>query len=199
VTARPVIGERDQQRLLSLARRQPETAGRLGDLLGKLEQRAVEAALAHPDVAARLEGARFRTIGADLRGEKGEQEASRLVEVGFYDYDREVLVVAVMAVRSGELVALEERSVQPALVEDEVDEATELMLTDERFTALARRRERLQPVAFLAQRLEPGENRRLIELHLWTSGRRPRPVASALVDLSRGEVSPYVSPDEPEP
>jgi hypothetical protein len=191
----PLLSEQEDANLERLAREQPGSAGELGRLLEVLNARAVEAALRDSRVAARLEGVRHRTVGAEPRVEKrgeddGEAEA-RLVEVGVYDYDRDVLVVPVVDLRSGEVLGIEERAgAQPPLTAEELEEARRIVAADPEHERLGRD-QRLQVAAFPAPLLrpdQPGAGHRCFTLYFWTTGEPPERAGAVKVDLSAGQV-----------
>ncbi|MDQ2982530.1 MAG: hypothetical protein M3R70_01195 [Actinomycetota bacterium] len=195
---RKLIGEREERRVLGLAGRQPESAGKLSEVVVRLRERVVAVALADRKVQRRLAKTRYRVIGADYAEEKPTgraRELTRLAEVGFYDYDRDVLVVAVVNPRSGRVVRLEEREgLQPPPSEEEVEHARELALSDPRPEGLRGRRG-LEVVAFTARAPyeERRDNHRRVHLYFWSGGRRPELVGDAVVDLSAERVVPATS------
>jgi hypothetical protein len=197
---RVLISEREERRALGLAGRQPESAGKLAELAMRLRERVTAAALADRKVQRRLGRTRYRVIGADYAEEKSSgrgREPKRVAEVGFYDYDRDVLVVAVVEPRSGRVMRLEEREgLQPPPSEEEVEHARELALSEPRLQRLRRRRG-LQVVAFTARapHEERRDNRRRVHLYFWSGGRRPEMVGDAVVDLSGERVVP-ATPEE---
>jgi hypothetical protein len=199
VRERELIGAREERRALGLAARQPESAGKLAEFAVRLRERVVAAALADRKVERRLAKTRYRVIGADYAEEKPSgrtREPKRLVEVGFYDYDRDVLVVAVMNPRTGRVLRLEEREVQPPPSDEEVDHARKVALSDQRLEGLRRRRG-LRVVAFTARAPhdERRDNHRRVHLYFWSGGRRPELVGDAVVDLSGERVVP-ATPEE---
>jgi hypothetical protein len=126
-----LLSPREEIRALSLARSQPATAGELRDLIEEIKKRTVDTVLAEERVRARLAGVRHRVLAVDYREDKpsaGEQSPMRLAEVGIYDYKKDVLVVAVVDLRQGTVLALEERpGVQPPVTEEELTEACRLV------------------------------------------------------------------------
>jgi hypothetical protein len=195
-----LIGEREERRALGLAGRQPESAEKLAELGVRLTERVVASALADRKVVRRLAKTRYRVIGADYAEEKPSgraREPTRLAEVGFYDYDRDVLVVAVMNPRSGKVLRLEEREgLQPPPSDEEVDHARKVALSDETLEGLRRRRG-LKVAAFTARAPhdERRDNHRRVHLYFWSGGRRPELVGDAVVDLSAERVVP-ATPEE---
>jgi hypothetical protein len=200
VPRRELVSEREGRRALGLAARQPESAGQLAELATKLGERVASAALADAKVKRRLRDTRFTLIGADYAEEKPTgraREPKRVAEVGFYDYDRDVLVVAVVDPRSGVAMRIEEREgVQPPPGAEEIERAKELVLAATQFEHLRRRR-RLEVVAFNARAPQDGgqDNHRRLHLYFWSGGRRPQLVGDAVVDLSAEEVVP-ATPEE---
>lgn len=198
---RALIGEREERMALALAGRQPDSARKLAELAARLGERVIAAALADRKVGRRLAKTRYRVIGADYAEEKptGRRagEPTRLAEVGFYDYDRDVLVVAVVNPRSGRVVRIEEREgLQPPPSDQEVEHARELALSDHALKGLRRRRG-LQVVAFTARapQEERHDNHRRVHLYFWSGGRHPELVGDAVVDLSAERIVP-ATPEE---
>lgn len=185
---RELISEREERRALGLAARQPASAGKLAELLASLEKRVVAAALKDRKVQRRLSDTRYRVIGADYAEEKPSgraREPARLAEVGFYDYDRDVLVVAVVKPRTGVVLRLEERNgIQPAPSREEVERVRELTLSDPRLERLRRRRAlRVSVVPASGD-----DQHRRMRVSLWSGGGRARQLGVALVDLSADRV-----------
>jgi hypothetical protein len=196
-----LIGEREERRALGLAGRQPDSARKLAELAVRLRERLVAAALADRKIGLRLAKTRYRLIGVDYAEEKPAspraREPTRLAEIGFYDYDRDVLVVAVMNLRSGRVVRIDEREgLQPPPSEEEVEHATELALSDPKLEGLRRRRA-LEVVAFTgrAPHEDGRDNHRRVHLYFWSGRRRPKQVGDAVVDLSAERVVP-ATPEE---
>jgi len=184
---------------------QPASAGHLRVLLDTVAARAVKAASKDAKVTKRLEGTRFRVIGSDLslagtsiKGEKpsaGKKPASGSAEVGIYDYDHNVLVVATVDLGSGAVAEIEERpGVQPPLTPDELEEAKQLVLSDSRFQSL-KKRSGLEVIAFPARAAfdpsHPAFGHRCFSVYLWTSGRQPKRVGEAVVDMSTRQLHPW--------
>jgi hypothetical protein len=119
----------EEARVLRLAMGQPETSGELTRILAHLRDRVVAAALAEESVRRRLDGVRSRVLTVDYREDKpdGDESPQRLAEVVVYDYDRDVLVVAAMHLRSGSLVDLFERTGAPPVTAEELEEAHRLL------------------------------------------------------------------------
>jgi hypothetical protein len=126
-----LLSRREEVRMLRLARSQPATAGELLDLIEEIKERAIEAVLADERVRARVKGVRYRVVAADYREDKPtgeEKRPSRLAEVGLYDYDKDVLVVAVVDLHQSTVLGIEERpGVQPPVTEDEIRAASKLI------------------------------------------------------------------------
>ncbi len=182
---RELISEREERRALGLAARQPASAGKLAELLATLGKRVAAAALEDRKVRRRLVGTRYRVIGVGYAEEKPSgraREPVRLAEVGFYDYDRDVLVVAVVKPRTGAVVRLEERrGIQPAPSDEEIERARELALSERQLAHLRRRRG--LRISALPARAPDDEHRRL-HVSFWSGGRRAQPLGEAIVDLS---------------
>jgi hypothetical protein len=142
-----IVTRREEARALRLARGQPETAAELTRFLSELASRMVAFANREPRVRERLAHVRHRVLAVDYREDKPQegQRPVRLAEVGFYDYNRDVLVVAVVDPFEGELVELHERKgVAPPIVAEELAEARALLSKIGKLgEALARRRARI--------------------------------------------------------
>src|SRR5712691_5402945 len=93
-----LITRREEARALRLASAQPKTTADLTKFLSELASRMADFATAEPQVRERLGQVRNRVLAVDYREEKPEKgkRTIRLAEVGFYDYDHDVLVVAVI-------------------------------------------------------------------------------------------------------
>jgi hypothetical protein len=197
VEQRNLLNEQEEANLLRLAQQQPESAGEFGALLQTLVSRAVEAALGDRRVAERLDGVRHRVVGGEPRVEKpsedGREAEGRLIEVGVYDYDRDVLVVPIVDLRSGSVVGIEERAgPQPPLTPEELEEARGIVSSDPQLERLGRD-EGLQVAAFPVQFLredDPALGHRYFTLYFWTSGDQPERVGAAKVDLSAQQLVP---------
>lgn len=197
---RRLLSEREELRETQLMQGQPKSTRGLQQLLDKIKARIVQAALKSPKVAERLEHARYRVLGVDLTQQKPSEDeptASRLAEVGIYDYDRNALVVPVVNLRSGQVVAVEERKgIQPPLTPEEFEEAQRIALAGAQLRNLANRRD-LEVVAHPTQRTpaglnesHPAFNHRCFTIYFWSSGEQPAMVAEAIVDLSTRQVVP---------
>jgi hypothetical protein len=200
---RQLLSSRDEARALVLAERQPRSTPQLQELIEKVRSRTIAAVLADPRVRERLQQARYRVLGADLREEKPTRRGAserRLAEVGLYDYDRNVLLVAIVDLRAGAVERIDEwPGRQPPPTDEEVAEATELLLASEQFASL-RRREGVQVVALLARASSADGHRRyghrVFMLTVWTPGDQPTRLAEAAVDLSTRTLVPV---DEADP
>ena len=142
-----LVTRREEARALRLAGSQPESAGELTELLVELASRMVAFATEAPRVRRRLAKSRNRVVAVDYREDKPKRgrRPIRLAEVGFYDYDRDVLVVAVVEPFAGKLVELFEREgSKPPISDEELDEARELLAEiPELRKALKRKRARV--------------------------------------------------------
>lgn len=205
-----LLSERDEARALKQMQNQPSSAGQLQALLERTAAKTVQMVSKDPKVKRRLEGSRFRVVGSDLgvamtglkedkpKDEKraaAKEAASGLAEVGIYDYDRNVLVVATVDLRGGAVVDVSERTgVQPPLTPEELEEARQLVLSDEGFRSL-KKRSGLEVIAFPARaafnQSHPAYGHRAFSVYFWTSGKRPQRVAEAVVDLSARRVYPW--------
>lgn len=199
---RRLLSDREERLALRLARSQPESAPEFQELIERIRSAVIDAVVNHQQGSERLAGARFGVVGADLREDKvegGNETGLRLGEVGLYDYDNDVLIVAVTDLRTGEVARLEERaSVQPPLTAEELTEAKRIVLEDPEFRSLAQQ-PNLQLVAFPARAaFSDGHQRyrhRVFTVSLWTGQGQPSKVAEAAVDLSRRELVPVAEAD----
>jgi hypothetical protein len=123
-----LASRKEQVTAIRLARSQPESAAELLIVAETLKARAVDAAMRDGRVRARLGEARHRVLAVDYREEKSD--GGRLIRLGdvcFYDYDRDVLVVASVEARSGRVVDLVERQgSSPPITDDERAEAIDI-------------------------------------------------------------------------
>ena len=125
-----LLSRRDEALALRLAAGQPESAGEFNDFLERVRADVVQAALAEEPVRRRLEGVRHRVVAVDYREDKPAGDADgpvRLAEVFIYDYDSDVLVVAVLHLGEGELAELDERAGSPPISAEELDEARRIL------------------------------------------------------------------------
>jgi hypothetical protein len=108
------LSDRDEAEERRLLAAQPESSGELTQFLARLEARVTEAVLADERVRERLSGIRHEVLTVDYREDKPEegQPATRAAEVGVYDYDRNVLVVAAFDLYEGVVFELFERRSQ---------------------------------------------------------------------------------------
>jgi DNA primase large subunit len=142
-----LITRREEARALRLAGSQPESAGELTELLAEFASRVVAFATEAPRVRRRLAKSRSRVVAVDYREDKPKRGRPpiRLAEVGFYDYDKNVLVVAVVDPFAEEVIELFEREGSaPPISDEELDEARELLAEiPELRKALRRKRARV--------------------------------------------------------
>ena len=124
-----LVTRRDEVRALKLARGQPETTKELNAFLAEIAARITQFAKADPWVRDRLDGVRSRVLTVDYREDKPDEgdRPLRYGEVGFYDYDNNVLVVAVVDPFAAEVVDLVERRVSPPITLEELAEALDLL------------------------------------------------------------------------
>jgi hypothetical protein len=189
---RAVLSAQDWRRLAGLALGRPPTPARVASLVERVRTKSVDRALADAKLAARLRDRRHRVIGADLRIDKPARPRAQprlLGEVGIYDYEDDVLLVAFVDTKNGRVVEVEERpGIQLEPTDDEVEEAVDIALAADR--ALARRRS-LDVVAHPAHLVGiPAtlHRHRLVQLYFWAGRRRPEQVGEAIVDLSARSV-----------
>jgi Cu2+-containing amine oxidase len=199
----PLLSAKEESQVRQLAQK-PRTAPALTKLLGKVGSRAIEAALESKDVSDRLSGTRHEVVGIDLpvlepaaaakRATGDEKKTLPLAEVGVYDYDRNVLVVPIVDLRSGAVIRIEERRAsQPPLSRREIEEARRIVFADARNRALKQRGDlhvAAFPVraAFLEGHAYYGH--RCFVLYFWTGGKQPKKVGRAVVDLSARQLVP---------
>jgi hypothetical protein len=125
-----LVTRREEARALRLGGSQPESAAELTSFLTEIAARMVAFAMEAPRVRRRLADGRNRVLAVDYREDKPKrgQRPIRLAEVGFYDYDRDVLVVAVVNPFAGKLVELFEREGSaPPISDEELAEARDLL------------------------------------------------------------------------
>ena len=199
---RPLVSRREQAQVLSLAEGQPKSTRALQTLIETVRSRAIDAVMADSRVRERVAGVRFQVVGADLRVEKPAENGrpqEQLADVGVYDYDHDVLLVASVDLGAAAVLGVEERSgIQPPPTDAEVDEAKELVLANEQFASL-RRQAGLQVVALPGRASSMPEHRlyrhRVFLLTFWTGGEQPTKVGDAAVDLSARAVVPVAEAD----
>jgi hypothetical protein len=108
---------------------QPESSGELTEFLERLASRITGAAMQDSRLRQRLSGVRHEVLAVDYREDKpveGEPP-SRAAEVGIYDYDRDVLVVAAFDLYSGVVFELYEREqAAPPIAPTEAERARDL-------------------------------------------------------------------------
>ena len=100
-------------------------------MIEEIKERTIEAVLADERVRARMKGVRHHVLAADYREDKPtgqDKRPRRMAEIGIYDYDKDVLVVAVVDLQQGAVLAVEERQgVQPPVTEEEIKAACKLI------------------------------------------------------------------------
>jgi hypothetical protein len=193
-----LLTKREELRAIILAGK-PKSAPALQELIEKIKGRAVQAALDDLQVKKRLEGVRHAVVGADLHDEKpaeGQTLPPRLAEIGVYDYNSNVLVLAILDLRRGGVMNIEERrGLQPLLTAAEEQEAREIVLSDPQFHSLQERSD-LQIVSFPERgafdETDPCYQHRCFRLYFWAGG-EPERVGEAVVDLSERRVIPSES------
>ena len=188
------LSDRDEAREERLLASQPESSGELTEFLGRLAARVTEAVVKDDQVRERLSGVRHEVLTLDYREDKPEEgrSPSRFAEVGIYDYDRDVLVVAAFDLYSGTVVELYEREgAAPPIAAAEFEHARELV-AELPVIGEALRREDADTVAFPTPRYAFDANPRR-DRHrgctLYVTAREGE-VVSATVDLSAMEVVP---------
>src|SRR5262249_51157586 len=117
--------------------------------------------------------------------------APRLAEIGFFDYDENVLVVAVVDPRRGRLLDLSERQgVQPRISDEELDEAKRIAARAGRIS-LRSKRGSSSIVAFPTPGYRLGDDRaRHRCCTLYAPLTRTEGTVEVIVDLSARELVP---------
>ena len=144
------LSEEDEAQERRLLAGQPATSGELTAFLERLKARVSEAALNDERVRGRLGGVRYEVLAVDYREEKPAEGRpfSRTAQVGIYDYDRDVLVVAAFDLYSGAVSEVYDREgAAPPIAAVEVDQARALV-NDVPGMREALRREGSDAVAF---------------------------------------------------
>jgi hypothetical protein len=124
------LSDEDEAQERRLLAGQPATSGELTEFLERLKARVNEAVGNDERVRGRLDGVRYEVLAVDYREEKPEEgrPSSRAAQVGIYDYDRDVLVVAVFDLYSGAVSDVYDREgAAPPIAPAEVDQARELV------------------------------------------------------------------------
>jgi hypothetical protein len=128
-----LLSRREESLALRLAGTQQESAREFTQLLERIRERVVAAALAEEPVRRRLDGVRHRIVAVDYREDKPARDGGpvdrpdRLAEVVAYDYDRDILVIAAMHLGEGTLAELYERPGYPPITAEELDEARRIL------------------------------------------------------------------------
>ncbi len=194
-----LVTRRDEARALKLARSQPDSSAELDAFLAEIGGRIRQFAKADPRVRERLANVRSRVLTVDYREDKPDEgdRPVRLGEVGFYDYDNDVLVIAVVDPFAAELVELAERKVSPPITLEELAEVLELLTkrTSKLQAALARRRARVAAFPTPTYAFVEGSGReghRGCVVYVESEGR----VLHGVVDLSARQVVPDRELDE---
>lgn len=179
----------------NLSRSQPESAGQYAAFLERLRERTVAATVRHEQVRTRLQGRRHAVVALDYREDAlggNKDELVPLAEVGIYDYQKDVLCVALINLSEGTLVDLLERQgVQPPISTDETAAARGLALRSEHLTQSLNRVD-LDVVAFPTPRyrLDAARARhRCATLYFFPQQNR-HDVTEVVVDLSAQELVP---------
>jgi hypothetical protein len=188
------LSDRDEAEERRLLASQPESSGELTEFLARLEARVTEAVMADERVRERLSGIRHEVLTVDYREDKPEEgrRASRAAEVGIYDYDRDVLMVAAFDLYSGAVFEIFERErAAPPIALGERERALELVAELPRIGE-AIRAEGADTVAFPAPSYAFDANPRRANHRgctLYVTSRDAE-VLAATVDLSSLEVVP---------
>jgi len=202
---RPFLSRRSELRAIALARRQPESTSDLTALIQRERPRLVARISRDPVVRARLAGTRHRLVGVDYREAKANGdsvEPDRQVEIGFFDYDHNTLVVAVADLRSGTVRQVEERrGLQPPLSDEELEDARLILGRDKAYKRLARRSLSLTALPARAAFSEehPAYGHRCFAVSAWSGRRAPKLEGTVLVDLSDRRLVPGGAEDIRQP
>jgi hypothetical protein len=144
------LSEEDEAQERRLLGGQPASSGELNEFLERLTARVSEAVMSDERVRGRLGGERHEVLAVDYREEKPAEGRpfSRTAQVGIYDYDRDVLVVAAFDLYSGAVSEVYDREgAAPPIAAVEVDQARALV-NDVPDIREALRREGSDAVAF---------------------------------------------------
>jgi len=144
------LSEEDEAQERRLLGGQPASSGELNEFLERLKARVSEAVMSDERVRGRLGGERQEVLAVDYREEKPAEGRpfSRTAQVGIYDYDRDVLVVAAFDLYSGAVSEVYDREgAAPPIAAVEVDQARALV-NDVPGMREALRREGSDAVAF---------------------------------------------------
>ena len=188
------LSDREEAHERRLLASQPESSGELTEFLERLEARVTEAVMKDEQVGERLSGVRHEVLAVDYREDKPEEggSPSRAAEVGIYDYDRDVLVVAAFDLYSGAVFELYEREgAAPPIAPAEFESAREL-LGDVPAIGEALRSENADAVAFPTPSYGFDANPRRARHRgctLYVTARSGE-IVGATVDLSAMEVVP---------
>ncbi len=190
-----LLSRREEAQALQLVASQPKSGAKLKKLLELIKSRVVNAVLTEDRVKERLATVRHRVLAVDYREDKPDRDRKpfRMAEVAIYDYDRDVLVVAAVDLRTGSLVELYEREgVAPPITNDELDGARRLVSAERPELRTALRRKGAPVVAFptpsYAFDAYPDRRRhRGCTVYVGEGRNRSRAVT---VDLSAGRVVP---------
>jgi hypothetical protein len=144
------LSEEDEAQERRLLGGQPASSGELNEFLERLKARVSEAVMSDERVRGQLGGERHEVLAVDYREEKPAEGRpfSRTAQVGIYDYDRDVLVVAAFDLYSGAVSEVYDREgAAPPIAAVEVDQARALV-NDVPDIREALRREGSDAVAF---------------------------------------------------
>jgi hypothetical protein len=185
-----LVTSEEEESLTRLLESQPESTGELNELLERIKDRVAEATLQEESVRERLARNRRRVLAVDWRDDKpnGEEPDRRLAEVAIYDYDRDVLMIAVVDLHEGSVRELFDRErASPPITAEELAEAREVA-----GPASSWPEDDANIVAFPAPRyaFEPRSERQRHRICTLYRAAGEEDVYSITVDLSAREVVP---------
>jgi hypothetical protein len=190
-----LLSRQEEVQALRLAGSQPKSGAQLRKLVEQIKSRVITAVLAEARVQQRIAGVRSRVLAVDYREDKPAREGKpvRMAEVAIYDYDRDVLVVAAVDLRTGSLVDLYEREgIAPPISDEERDDARRLVAAEIPALRAALQRKNAPVVAFPtpSYAFESYPDRRRHRGCTLYVGLGRGPARAVTVDLSAGRIVP---------
>jgi hypothetical protein len=185
--------------LVRLLQSQEKGRAGLDKLVAKLRRQVLERTSAAPQLMAKLGKGRHRLLGAELHIQEAGKSllrAIRFAEVSAYDYDRDVLVSAVVDLDTGAIKRIVDyQGLQPPPTKEEAAEAADIVAATQPVLAKQLRARRIVPSAVNAREASIAEHacyrHRALYVFFWTGAKQLRRVAGPfLVDLSRRRVVP---------